>query len=166
MDCSPPGFLEFQASMEFSRQGYWRGLPFLSPEELPNSGIEPWSLASQADFFTIWAIRKSLLLECNYFIMCFCCTTKWVSFMYLLPLGPPPTPHHPCRPSQSTELSSLLLYGSFSLAVCLTCGSLHASVILSVCPALPSSPACVCMSVLVVCIFILAQQIGTSIPFL
>ena len=35
--------------MEFSRQEYWSGLPFLSPEELPNPGIEPWSPASQAD---------------------------------------------------------------------------------------------------------------------
>ena len=40
-------------SMEFSKQEYWRGLPFPSPEELPNSEIEPWSLASQAGFFTI-----------------------------------------------------------------------------------------------------------------
>jgi len=35
--------------MEFSREEYWSGLPFLSPEELPNPGIEPWSLALQAD---------------------------------------------------------------------------------------------------------------------
>ena len=36
-------------SMEFSRQEYWSGLPFPSPEELPNPGIEPWSPASQAN---------------------------------------------------------------------------------------------------------------------
>ena len=36
-------------SMGFSRQEYWNGLPFPSPEELPNTGIEPWSPASQAD---------------------------------------------------------------------------------------------------------------------
>ena len=29
--------------MEFSRQGYWNGLPFLSPGDLPNPGIEPRS---------------------------------------------------------------------------------------------------------------------------
>ena len=34
-------------SMEFSRQEYWSGLPFPSPEELPNPGTEPWSPASQ-----------------------------------------------------------------------------------------------------------------------
>ena len=36
-------------SMEFSRQEYWSGLPFPSPEELPISGTELLSLASQAD---------------------------------------------------------------------------------------------------------------------
>ena len=34
-------------SMDFSRQEYWSGLPFPSPEELPHSGIEPAAL--QAD---------------------------------------------------------------------------------------------------------------------
>ena len=36
-------------SMGFSRQEYWSGLPFLCPEDLPESGIEPRSSASQAD---------------------------------------------------------------------------------------------------------------------
>ena len=36
-------------SMEFSKQGYWSGLPFPSPGDLPDTGIEPWSLALQAD---------------------------------------------------------------------------------------------------------------------
>ena len=36
-------------SMEFSRQGYWSGLPFPSPGDLPNPGIEPRSPAVQAD---------------------------------------------------------------------------------------------------------------------
>ena len=36
-------------SMEFSRQEYWSGLPFPSPEDLPNPGIEPGSPALQAD---------------------------------------------------------------------------------------------------------------------
>ena len=41
MDCSLPGSL----SIEFSRQEYWRGLPFPSPGDLPDSGIEPMSPA-------------------------------------------------------------------------------------------------------------------------
>ena len=36
-------------SMGFSRQEYWSGLPFPSPGDLPNSGIEPRSPALQAD---------------------------------------------------------------------------------------------------------------------
>ena len=36
-------------SMEFSRQGYWSGLPFSSPGDLPNPVIEPESPALQAD---------------------------------------------------------------------------------------------------------------------
>ena len=49
IDCShqaPP-------SMGFSRQEYWSGLPFPSPEDLPNPVIEPRSHALQANSFTL-----------------------------------------------------------------------------------------------------------------
>ena len=36
-------------SMGFPRQEHWSGLPFPSPEDLPDPGIEPWSPAQQAD---------------------------------------------------------------------------------------------------------------------
>ena len=36
-------------SMGFSRQEYWSGLPFPSPGDLPNPGIEPGSPALQTD---------------------------------------------------------------------------------------------------------------------
>ena len=36
-------------SIGLSRQEYWSGLPFPSPGDLPNPGIEPRSLALQAD---------------------------------------------------------------------------------------------------------------------
>ena len=35
--------------VEFSRQEYWSGLPFPSPGDLPNPGIEPGSPALEAD---------------------------------------------------------------------------------------------------------------------
>ena len=38
--------------MEFSRQEYWSGLPFPSPGDLPNPGMEPGSPALQADAVT------------------------------------------------------------------------------------------------------------------
>ena len=34
--------------MEFSRQKYWSGLPFPSPEDLPDTGIKPVSPVSSA----------------------------------------------------------------------------------------------------------------------
>ena len=48
MDCSLPA----PPSMGFSRQEYWSGLPFPSPGDLPDTGIEPWSPAFQADALT------------------------------------------------------------------------------------------------------------------
>ena len=36
-------------SVEFSRQEYWSGLPFPSPGDLPDAGIEPRSPTLQAD---------------------------------------------------------------------------------------------------------------------
>ena len=46
-----PWTVAYQAppSMEFSRQEYWSGLPFPSPGDLPDPGIEPRSPALQAD---------------------------------------------------------------------------------------------------------------------
>ena len=46
-----PWTVAYQAllSVEFFRQDYWSELPFSSPEDLPNPGIEPMSPALQAD---------------------------------------------------------------------------------------------------------------------
>ena len=48
-----PWAIAYQAtlSMGFSRQGYWSGLPFPSPEDLPNPGMEPGSPTLQAEAF-------------------------------------------------------------------------------------------------------------------
>ena len=49
--CNPMNCIACQAplSMEFSRQEYWSRLPFLSPWDLPDPGIEPGSPVLQAD---------------------------------------------------------------------------------------------------------------------
>ena len=39
-------------SVGFSRQEYWSGLPFPSPRDLPDPGIEPGSPALEADALT------------------------------------------------------------------------------------------------------------------
>ena len=46
-----PWTIAYQASppVGFSRQEYWRGLPFPSPGDLPDPGIEPGSPTLQAD---------------------------------------------------------------------------------------------------------------------
>ena len=54
--------------MAFSRQEYWSGLPFTSPEDLPDPGINPISLTSPAlagSFFTIIATWEALSLNHN-----------------------------------------------------------------------------------------------------
>ena len=76
MNCSLPA----SPSMGFSRQGYWSGLPFPSPGDLPNPGIEPGSPALQADtlpsepqiipFLLFWGKKKkqrerTFLIGCN-----------------------------------------------------------------------------------------------------
>ena len=49
-----PWSVAYQAppSMGFSWQEYWSGLPFPSPGDLPDPGIEPGSPAFQADTLT------------------------------------------------------------------------------------------------------------------
>ena len=55
MDCALPGSsmelhgIPPECSMAFSRQEYWSGLPFPSPEDLSDPGIKPRSPALQAD---------------------------------------------------------------------------------------------------------------------
>ena len=53
-------------SLGFSRQEYWSGLPFPSPGDLPNPGIEPGSPALQAD-----SLLTELLLETANLLMGF-----------------------------------------------------------------------------------------------
>ena len=55
MDCSLPG----SSVYGIFQQGYWSGLPFPSPGDLPNPGIDPVSPALAGRCFTIWASRKA-----------------------------------------------------------------------------------------------------------
>ena len=47
-------------SMRFLRQEYWSGLPFLSPGDFSDVGIEPQVLCIAGTFFTIWVTGSSL----------------------------------------------------------------------------------------------------------
>ena len=59
-------------SMGFSRQEYWSGLPFPSPGDLPDPGIEPRSPALQADdlptSMSCLGLRNSGEEKCKAFI--------------------------------------------------------------------------------------------------
>ena len=55
--------------MGFSRQEYWSGLPFLSPEVLSNPGMKPGSPALQADSLPSELQRRSNIHTCTYTFM-------------------------------------------------------------------------------------------------
>ena len=64
MDCNPNCNCQAPLSMEFSRREYWSGLPFSTPGDLPNPGIEPASLASpalEADFLPLYHLGNPTL---------------------------------------------------------------------------------------------------------
>ena len=53
-------------SVEFPKQGYWSGLQFPAPEDLPNPGIKPTSPVSPAladGFLTTSATCKAQVIE-------------------------------------------------------------------------------------------------------
>ena len=54
--------------MEFSRQGYWSGLPFPSPGDLPDPRIKPGSPALQAVALLFDLLGK---LPGVFFFICF-----------------------------------------------------------------------------------------------
>ena len=59
--------------MEFSRQEYWNGLPFPTPGDLPNPGIEPADLASPTlagRYFTTYTLPpERLMLSINCYLL-------------------------------------------------------------------------------------------------
>ena len=63
-----PWTVAYQASlsMGFSRQEYWSGLPFPSPGDLPDPGMEPGSPALETDTLTSEPPGKRLSLIRDY----------------------------------------------------------------------------------------------------
>ena len=55
-------------SIGFSRQEYWSGLPFPSPGDLPEPGIEPGSPTLQADVLPSEPPRKHVPFNCLLFL--------------------------------------------------------------------------------------------------
>ena len=61
LDCSPPG----SSVHVFPRQEYQSGLPFPSPGDLPDPGIEPRSSAWQVDSLPLNHLQSPRLQLCN-----------------------------------------------------------------------------------------------------
>ena len=57
-------------SMEFSRQEFWNGLPFPTPGDLPDPGIETTSLASPASACRFFTLRHHKMFKSSQFITC------------------------------------------------------------------------------------------------
>ena len=64
-----PWTVAYQAPlfMGFSRQEYWSGLPFPSPGDLPNPGIEPGSPVLQTDALPSEPLCNKIGIEENIF---------------------------------------------------------------------------------------------------
>ena len=67
MDCTARWAL---LSMGFSRQGHWSGLPFPSPGDLPNPGIELRSPALQQDALLSELLVSRSLQNVSSYILC------------------------------------------------------------------------------------------------
>ena len=117
-DSGSPWTVAWQAplSMEFSRQESWKGLPFPSPGDLPDPGIEPRLPALQADSLLSEPPGKPwcLLLMCVQFLCHQIC--PFLSFIgsgshaslrkafYIIRLFLHSFPFNPTLPSLMTEL--------------------------------------------------------------
>ena len=73
MDYSPPG----SSAMGFSRQEYWSGLPFPTPGDLPDPGIEPSPPALQAD--SLLSEPPGIRFELRKKIWVYVCLEHWFS---------------------------------------------------------------------------------------
>ena len=65
--------------MGFSRQEYWTGLPFSSPGDLPDPGIEPKSPVLQAEALTSMNTHRHTGIYCRSMTLCNC--GSWSSSM-------------------------------------------------------------------------------------
>ena len=128
--CQPP------LSIEFSRQEYRSALPFLSPGDLPDPGIEPGSPALQADslpfeppgkpentgvgsLFLLQGIFLTQelnwnLLHCKRILICCCSVAKsHPTLCYPMDCSMPGLPVHHQLPEQtSSSLSAIRVVSS------------------------------------------------------
>ena len=66
--CNPVDHSVPDSSVGFSRQEYWSGLPFLSPGDLPDSGVEPMSSAWQVDSLLLCHVGSHVCLSVSVYL--------------------------------------------------------------------------------------------------
>ena len=79
-----PWTVAYQApqSVGFSRQEYWSGLPFPSPEDLPHPGIEPRSPTVEADTLLSEPPGKSMVRDHHWCVFCLLGWEFWFDFFF------------------------------------------------------------------------------------
>ena len=111
----PDGTVAHQAPLSkgFSRQEYWRGLPFPSPGDLPDPGIKPTFPALQVDSLLSEPPGKSPQFS-DIIKIPLLLGRKLISHKYpYIPSLPLPSLPTPSRSSQSTNLSFLSYTAAF-----------------------------------------------------
>ena len=105
-------------SMGYSRQEYWSGLPFPSPGDLPDPGIEPRSPALQTDtlpselpgkphIYKIFIFRFFSFIR-YYKMLCYIVGPCWLSILYIgTHLCSSQTPIYPLSPLVTISLFSV-----------------------------------------------------------
>ena len=125
-----PWTVAYQAppSMRVSRQEYWSGLPFPSPGDLPNSGIEPGSPTFKAGAL-IWATREANLKKKIFF---FSFATALIQVSWFLQVDTSNWSHLLVRlpnPSYLSSLDHLIFFKKY-------CGQVHISTVMKSFPQL------------------------------
>ena len=100
--CETPWTVAHQAPLSrgFSRQEYWSGLPFPSPGDLPNTGIEPTPPTLAGGFFTtesccVCCVCDVLCVWCVYVSICGVCVyVHWLIWCSKQPLEEAPYCSH------------------------------------------------------------------------
>ena len=99
-------------SMGFSRQEYWSGLPFPSPGDLPDPGIEPRSPALQADALTSAPPGKPLWKIVIYIYYVLCCAQSCLTLCDPMDCSPPDSSVHGILQARILFGCHFLLQGS------------------------------------------------------
>ena len=70
-------------SMGFSRPEYWSGLPFSSPRDLPDPGVEPASPALVSSFLVVWGTMVIAHVHFSQWSVAMICVYSWSSIKLL-----------------------------------------------------------------------------------